>query len=65
MSANALTDLSDAELIRLLSAPADDFDLDDDGMARMLFPVIGNIFDCAAELPGFDLDELMDWESDW
>ena len=61
----ALEDLSDAELIRLLSAPADDFDLDDDSMARMLFPVIGNIFDCAAELPGFDLDELMDWESEW
>ena len=57
----ALEDLSEMELIQLLSLPADE--LDEDSAARMLFPVIGNLFDCAAELPGVDLDELMDL--DW
>ena len=51
------------ELIQLLSVPADEFSFDEDAAARVLFPVIGNLFDCAAELPDVDLDELMDF--DW
>ncbi|MFL2987532.1 MAG: SHOCT domain-containing protein [Candidatus Poriferisodalaceae bacterium] len=59
----ALEDLSEMELIQLLSVPADEFSFDEDAAARVLFPVIGNLFDCAAELPDVDLDELMDF--DW
>jgi len=59
----ALEDLSEMELIQLLSVPTDDFEFDEDAAARILFPVIGNLFDCAAELPDVDLDKLMDF--DW
>ena len=62
----ALEDLSDAELIQLLSAPIDEYSFEEDeAMARLMLPVIASIFDCAAELPGFDLDDFMDWGSDW
>lgn len=59
----ALQDLSELELIELLLAADNELELDDDAAARILFPVIGSLFECAAELPGIDLDELMDL--DW
>ena len=59
----ALEDLSEMELIQLLSATGDELTVDDDMANQILFPVIGSLFDCAAELPGIDLDELMDF--DW
>ena len=59
----ALEDLSEMELIQLLSATGDELTVDDDMANQILFPVIGSLFDCAAELPGVDLDELMDF--DW
>jgi len=59
----ALRDLTEMELIELLLAADDELALDDDAAARILLPVIGRLFDCASELPGVDLDALMDF--DW
>ena len=59
----ALDDLSEGELVELLAAPMDELEIENGATARLLLPILGNIFDCAAQLPDFDLGELM--ELDW